>query len=173
VEKQALTQREAIPELFVQWAKRADGTVLLRCVRRDGSTTWQHYEKHSGYFAFHDLRHFAVETTLGFRSGFYGLIADGWDIADTSGKGARGKPPASAGLVEHIVGLLQTEGAGGPALSAAEFNAMIDQMLGADPARPPLTDAQLDRVRNRTLELHGQWAAIPAGSTFELTFSRD
>jgi hypothetical protein len=163
-----------VPELRVQFTKRADGVVVLRCVRRDGSTTWQCHEKHATFFSFHDLRHFAVETTLGFRTGFYGLIADGWDITDTTGKGTRGKPPAAALLAEHVVGLLERERAGGaPPLSAEEFNSQIEMILGADPNRVRLTDAQLVKMRSRTAELHNQWANIPVGSTLDLTFSRD
>src|SRR5262245_10558674 len=163
-----------IPELRVQRTKRADGSVVLRCVRRDGSATWQHHIKHASFYPFHDLRHFAVETTLGLRKGFYGLIADGWDIADTSGKGTRGRLSAASVLVEHIVGLFERERVGGaPTLSASEFNTQIDAMLGMDPDRPSFTDAQLMNVRNRTQELHSQWAGIPVGSTLELTFTRD
>jgi len=162
------------PELRVQFTKRTDGSVVLRCVRRDGSATWQRHEKHSSFFSYHDLRHFAVETTLGLRKGFYGLIADGWDIADTTGKGARGKLSAASVFVEHIVGLFERERAGGALpLSASEFNAQIDAIIGTDPDRPSFTDAQLTTVRNRTEELHRQWAGIPAGSTLELTFNRD
>jgi hypothetical protein len=163
-----------IPELRVELMKRTDGSVVLRCVRRDGSATWQRHEKHAGFFPFHDLRHFAVETTLGLGTGFYGLIADGWDIADTTGKGTRGKLSAASVFVEHVVGLLERERAGGaPPLSASEFNAQLDAMIGTEPDRPSFTDAQLKNVRNRTEELHNQWAAISAGSTLELIFSRD
>jgi len=163
-----------VPELRVQLTKRTDGSVVLRCVRRDGSATWQRHDKHANFFPFHDLRHFAVETTLGLGKGFYGLLAEGWDIADTTGKGRRGKLSPASVFVEHIVGLLERERAGGaPPLSASEFNAQIDTMLGTDPERPSFTDAQLMNVRNRTQELHSQWARIPIGSTLELTFSRD
>ena len=163
-----------VPELRVQFTKRPDGSVVLRCVRRDGSATWQRHEKHASFFSYHDLRHFAVEATLGLRKGFYGLIADGWDIADTTGKGARGKLSAASVFVEHTVGLFERERAGGaPPLSASEFNVQIDAMMGTDPDRSAFTDAQLTNVRNRTEELHNQWAGIPVGSTLELTFNRD
>src|SRR5262245_13689008 len=164
---------EKTPELRVQLSKRADGTAVLRCTRRDGTVTWQRYDKHSNFYPFHDLRHFAVETMLGFRSGFYGLLADGWDIVDTGGKGPRGKLTSTSILVEHIVGLLDREQSGGaPPMSAAEFEEQLQIVLGSDPNRPQLTDSQLTRVRNRVQELHNQWAATAAGSTLELTFNR-
>jgi hypothetical protein len=126
------------------------------------------------FFSLHDLRHFVVETTLGLRDGFYSLIASGWDISDTTGKGARGKPPVAAGFVEHVVGLLDREQSGGAApMTAAEFNAQLDAVLGIDSRRPRFTDAQLALVRNRIEELHNQWFGLAAGSTLDLAFNRD
>src|SRR6185295_12352139 len=131
-------------ELRVEFTKRTDGNVILKCVRRDGSASWQRHDKHAAFFGFHDLTHFAVESTFGFRSGFYGLIADGWDIEDTTGKGKRGKLSAASVLVEHVVGLLSGERAGGAApLSADDFNAQIDQMVGRDASRAAFTEQQL------------------------------
>src|SRR5436309_5544060 len=113
-------------DLRIRFTKRTDGAVVLQCVRRDGSATWERHDKQAVFFSFHDLDHFAVETTLGFRQGFYGLIAEGWDIADTTGKGTRGKLPPEAILVEHVVGLFEREKVGrSEPLSAAEFNAQI------------------------------------------------
>src|SRR5262245_55810834 len=78
--------RDTTPELRIRFTKRPDGAVVLQCVRRDGSATWERHDKQAVFFSFHDLSHFAVETVLGFGRGFYGLIADGWDIADTTGR---------------------------------------------------------------------------------------
>jgi hypothetical protein len=165
---------EKIPELRIQFTKRKDGAVVLRCTRRDNSVTWQRHDKNATFYAFHDLRHLAVETTLGLRNGFYGLLADGWDITETDGKGPRGPLSAGSILAEHIVGLLERERAGGaPPLTAEEFNRQIDTMLGSDPNRPRLVDTQLILARTRTEQLHNQWAMVPAGDTLDLAFSRD
>src|SRR5580693_10474042 len=93
----------------VQFTRRTDGSGVLRCVRDDGSVTWQKNDRHAAFFAVHDLTHFAVETVLGYRRGFFGLIAQGWDLDDTTGKGARGVLPAEAIEVEKIVGLFDSE----------------------------------------------------------------
>jgi len=160
--------------LRVQLTKRADGGAVLRCVRADGSATWQRQDgPRARFFPFHDLTHFAVETTLGFRHAFYGLIADGWEIADTGGKGKRGRLPAESVLAEHVVGLLDRERVGGAApLSAAEFNAQLEQLAasGRVEGARPFTDAELTAVRRLADTLHGRWAALPAGSTLELVF---
>jgi len=49
--------------LRVEITKRADGAGVLRCVRDDGSVTWQKHDRHAAFFALHDLTHYAVETT--------------------------------------------------------------------------------------------------------------
>ena len=152
-----------------------DGTVVLTCIRADGTSTWQRHDKHGEFFSFHDLRHFAVEETLGIRHGFFGLVADGWDIVDTEGKGPRGGLPADALLAEHLVGLLDRERVGGaPPLSAAEVNAHIAELASTGRVAPrALTDAQLTALRQRTEALHNRWTRTPPGSTLELTFARD
>jgi hypothetical protein len=160
------------PELRIRFTKRADGVVIVHCTRRDNSVTWQRHDKHGVFFSFHDLIHFVVETTLGFSHGFFGLLADGWDIVDTTGDGPRGKPPIDAMFVEHIVGLFAGERSGGAEpLPAAEFNALIEQMTGL---RLPhqFTDSELNATRSRIDALHQQWAAVAAGSSMELIFDR-
>jgi hypothetical protein len=44
------------------------------------------HTKHAGHFGLHDLTHCAVETALGYHRGFFGLIDDGRDVDDTTGK---------------------------------------------------------------------------------------
>jgi hypothetical protein len=162
--------------LVVQLTKRADGATVLRCVRADGSTTWQRQERgHARHFSLHDLGHYVVETELGLRQGFYGLIADGWDIEDTTGKGARGPLPAEALVVEYIVGALDVERAGGSEWSAEDFNAQTANYFAGtgSPAPRPLSDAELSRVRSRIAELHTLWWQLPPGETLELRYERD
>ena len=146
---------------------------MLRCERADSTVTWQRQERrHAAFFPLHDLTHFAVETELGFRHGFYGLIAEGWDIVDTSGKGARGPLPREAVTVERIVGAFDAQRAGGTPWAAEAFNeqAALQATASGDAPPRPLSDAELDRVRARTLQLFSRWARLPAGGTLELTF---
>jgi hypothetical protein len=162
------------PELRVQLTKRPDGGAVLRCVRADGSATWQRQEgRQAAFFPLHDLEHYAVETELGFRGGFFGLVADGWAVEDTGGKGARGPLPPEAILVEHLVGFLDVERATGGEWSAAEF---AEQLASAGVTMPPagvLTDDALGRVRARRLELFSRWTTTYPGETLELPFDRD
>jgi hypothetical protein len=147
--------------LRIEIAKQPDGSGVLRCARTDGSVTWQKQGKHAAFFALHDLTHFAVETALGYRRGFFGLIAEGWDIEDTTGKGTRGALPAEAVEVEGIVGAFDSERGSGTLWTAEEFNTFCPR---------PLTSDDIQRVRALRASLFRQWSAIPVGQKLELTF---
>jgi hypothetical protein len=148
--------------LRIEIAKQTDGAGLLRCTRQDGSFTWQKQNRHAVHFAVHDLTHFAVETVLGYRRGFFGLIAEGWDVEDTTGKGTRGALPAEAVEVEEIVGLFDSERASGSVWSAEEFNTFAPRTL---------TDAQIQEVRALRSALSRQWSGIERGQKLELEFN--
>jgi hypothetical protein len=159
--------------LKIQFTRRTDGTALLRCVRDDGSEAWQKQQgAHAAFFPLHDLTHYAVETQLGFSRGFYGLIADGWEIAETTGKEGRGPLPDEAIEVEYIVSVLGAERTGDTRSTAQEFNhlALTFATMKGWPEPRPLTDAELGRVRSRMAELFARWNALPPGGTLELTF---
>lgn len=147
--------------LKIEVTKQADGAGVLRCTRNDGSLTWQKQTKHAVHFALHDLTHYAVETCLGYREGFFGLIAAGWDIEDTTGKSARGPLPPEAVEVEQIVGLFDSERASGTLWTCDEFNQYAPR---------PLTQTDIERVRTLRGELFQQWRNTPPGQSLELSF---
>lgn len=150
----------------VQFTKKADGSGVLCCVRSDGSVTWQKQtDRHAAYFSLHDLTHFAVEIALGLRRGFFGLIAEGWDIEDTTGKGARGPLPPEAGEAEMIVGLFSAERASGVIWTVDEFHESA-AMVGTR----KLTFDEIVRVKKKRSELFQQWSAVEPGATLELQF---
>jgi hypothetical protein len=168
-----------MPPLTIHIKKHTDGAATLTCVRPDGTTTWQRQRGPQGaFFPLHDLTHLAVETELGLRSAFYGLVASGWDLTDFGTGGSGGEIPEEALAAESIVGMLDTERAlrahGHAALEAAEINAQIASHLSArahaGPA-PTLTDDELARIRSRRAELFERWAAVPDGETLTLNWS--
>lgn len=163
------------PPLTMQFTKRPDGAVVLRYRRADGSVVWQRYEgSHARFFPLHDLSHLAVEAELGIRRGFYGLLAEGWEVADLEGKGSRGPLPPESVLIEFIVGLFDAETVGGaPPLHAADFNEQLALMLRDKNLPPPprFTDAQLAAVRAQRRALHAAWAALEAGGSLEVPFA--
>jgi len=156
--------------------KHADGGSTLTCARDDGSTTWQNHPGQRGFFfALHDLTHYVVETTLGLDEGFYGLVAAGWEIEDTTGKGSRGPLPHQTLQVEHLVGLLDQERAGAAVWTARDINEQAGVYFeqAGRPAPPPIDDASLNRIRERTRDLFGEWNRLPAGGTLKLRFPPD
>ena len=159
--------------VIIEFAKRKDGNTILRCIRDDRSTTWQRNDdQHAGFFPLHDLTHYAVETELGFRRGFYGLIAEGWEIAETTGKTGRGALPTETLEVEYLVSAFSAERAGGTITSAAEFNDLAATFARANgmPTPRKLSDEQLGRVRSRFDELAMKWRALSADATMQLPF---
>jgi len=162
-----------VSELTVLIKKRADGSAALSCRRADGSVTWQRQEGAQGrFFPLHDLTHFAVETELGYDQGFFGLVAAGWDITDFGRPWPRGELPTQALLTELLVGFLDGERASGTkwsidelTSSTASYAAQSGRALDLE-----LSDAALDRIRERRGRLFAQWAALRSGETLELTF---
>ena len=159
--------------MLIEFTKRADGRTLLRCVRADGSLTWQRNDdQQARFFPLHDLTHYAVETELGFTRGFFGLIAEGWKIDETTGKTARGALPDEALEVEYIVSAFSAERASGASASAAEFNELAATFANAKgmPSPRQLSDEDLARVRSRFDELAMKWRALAQGQKLELVF---
>jgi hypothetical protein len=147
--------------LQIEIVKQPDGAGVLRCTRQDGSVTWQKQAKHAAHFALHDLTHYAVETALGYRCGFFGLIAQGWDMEDTTGKGARGPVPAEAIEVERIVGLFDSERGSGAIWTTEEFNEFAPRRL---------TSAEIQAVRSLRSALFQRWSAVAPGQKLVLPF---
>jgi hypothetical protein len=147
--------------LRIEISRQPDGAVTLRCTREDGSVTWQKQTKHAAHFVLHDLTHYAVETALGYRRGFFGLIAEGWDAEDTTGKGARGPLPAEAVEVERVVGLFDTERGSGVLWTLEEFNQFSPRAL---------TLENIQSVRALRSALFQQWSALAPGQKMELSF---
>jgi hypothetical protein len=161
-------------DLLIRLTKHADGESVLQCTRANGSTIWQrHHGRQAAFFPLHDLTHFAIESEVGFRRAFYGLLADGWDFEDTTGKGARGALPPEALAVEHLVGAFDLERAGSVVWTAVELNEQATTFAAERglPSPRSLTGDELMRVRSRIGELLGRWAALRAGATLELSFT--
>jgi len=163
-----------MPTLAIRLTKRAADEYALTCVRPDGSIARQQYQGPTAmFFPKHDLTHFVVETALGMRRGFYGLVAEGWNLGDFGTPWPRGKPPADADPVEDVVQLLDRESGAQQPWTAAEFNGFIAQFQTQHPAaRPiaPVTDKTLADLRAQLGKLTAQWAALPVGQTLELSF---
>lgn len=152
--------------LKIEIVKRADGAGLLRCTRADGSVIWQKQsERHAVHFTHHDLTHFAVETTLGYEQGFFGLIASGWDIEDTTGKGRSGPLPDEAGEVESVVGLFDSERGSGTLWTPDEFAHFAPRRLTRK-----LDEAAILGIRSSRADLFRRWAGVEIRGKLELDY---
>ena len=161
-------------DLIIRIKKKSDGSAALSCQRADGSVTWQRQNGQQGrFFPLHDLTHYAVETVLGYTRGFYGLVAEGWDLTDFGNAWPRGPLPPEALVAEFIVGLLDRERGAGVEWSAAEFRGAAATYFVQHGLDAPwiVTDDDLRQVRDKRRELFAQWAALQAGEAFELRFS--
>jgi hypothetical protein len=165
-----------MPDLSIRIKKKTDGAAALSCIRADGSATWQRQDGQLGtFFPLHDLTHFAVETVLGFKRAFYGLLAEGWDITRFAEPGMSRQLPEEAGLAEVLVGFFDVERATGTRATAEDFNWKIETYYDEHATPTPtfrMTDDQLDRIRALRADLFARWHAVQPGDSLELTFER-
>ena len=161
----------------VRIKKKTDASAALSCARADGSVTWQRQQGPQGaFFPLHDLTHYAVESVLGFKHAFYGLVAQGWDISRFEEPGIAKQLPEEASLAELIVGFFDVERATGVISNADDFNWKIDTYFDANKTPVPsfrMTDARLQEIRALRGTLFERWRALAPGETLELTFGVD
>lgn len=148
---------------------RTDKYDDLRCVRRDGSATGCAMPR-QGILP-HDLVHYVVESTLGWRNAFYGMIAGGTDIGPAM---EQAHDPDNAALldqaihVEAIVESLQAQlwsGAFDAAMFAEGVRGACTVRNRSVPALPP--DAGR-RLFDAVLALDERWRQVPWHGTLEL-----
>ena len=158
------------PRLRIRFKKLRDGSHNFSCERADGTQTWQRQPNIS---PMHDLTHYAVETILGHRHGFYGMVADGWDLSDFGAPWPRGRIPADADPSELIVGFFDVERTMEQPMTSQEFNQAIGTYyrdhFGRD-AEWEVTEKQRLAIRVRMRELFQQWRQLAPGDTLELPF---
>lgn len=161
--------------LTLRFQRHLDGAVSLCAERAEGSATWQRQTgQRAAFFTRHDLTHFAVETVIGYQSAFYGLLAAGWDFADFGMPWQHRPLPPDAVASELLVGLFDTEGAGGASWTAAEFNeqtATFYTARGLLETPPILTDALIGAIRATRDDLFVRWSAVPTGGMLKLRFA--
>lgn len=161
--------------IVIRIKKGKDGRTALSCLRGDGSTTWQRQEGgQAAFFPRHDLTHYAVESTLGLRQGFFGLVAEGWNFSDFGSPWRRGPLPIEAVISELIVGFLDSERITDERRPVEEINERIAERYVENdlPARLPISEEELEKVRQRRGELFVRWDAVKPGDALEISFER-
>lgn len=151
----------------IQLKKGRDGRSTLACIRDDGSRTWARVHP---LFPEHDPTHCAVESVLGFREAFFGLVASGWEIDAFTVKHL--KLPDEAMWAENIVGLLDLERSSGQLITASELNEELAVVLAKQQVPPfrAMTDEDLSNMRQLRGSLTSRWRRPPEGETLEIGF---
>lgn len=163
-----MTDRNIAPRaLAVRFSRRgARSTITL--TRSDGSTTGGTLQ----FSVAHDLLHFAIESELGCRRAFFGLIADGLSLGafEVSGAAQALNLPPEAVVIEHLVGLMQAELNDGAPHGDLVIRLMHAAGAPAAPIAARLDDATLNRIRTHFCELRDRWMHVPDGGDLELQF---
>ena len=159
--------------IVIRIKKGKDGRTALSCTRADGTTTWQRQEgAQATFFPKHDLTHYAVETALGHRQGFYGLVSAGWDFSDFGNPWPRGRLPVQASISEMIVGMLDMERRMGERVTVQELNQKLAEYAVETslPQQLEITEEDLARVRAKRAEMFAKWEAVQPGDALEIPF---
>jgi hypothetical protein len=156
-------------KLIVTRRGRTDKYDDLRCLRRDGSATGCAMPR-QGILP-HDLVHYVVESTLGWRHAFYGMIAAGIDIGPAM---EQAHDPGNADLAdqaihaEAVVESLQAQLWSG-AFDAALFDEGVRTVCTARGRSVPALPADAGRrLFDAALELDARWRQVPWHGTLEL-----
>lgn len=139
--------------MLIRLTKQSDRRHTLAVTRADGSS--ERVELESRSLLRHDLAHFAVETALSLRGGFWGSVARG---APLTGEGIEGR---EAALAETLAGPAQTlmrDDAG-----IGDYRALLERVL---PERA--SDEAAASIHEQVRRLRGHWRATPFGGTMEI-----
>jgi hypothetical protein len=166
----------ALPPAMLIRLKKVPGGVVLSCLRPGGGAEVQR-TGHGGFFALHDLMHYAVESSLGLERSFFGLVRDGWSFDTFSDKSdpRYHTLPREAVWTEHAVAALSRLWPGEAwrddavlILLTEELNAELASVAGADPRR--LTTVDVARVCERFEDVSRRWVEVAARGHLELRF---
>ncbi len=122
------------------------------------------------FFVRHDLSHFAVETILGYKTAFYGMINNGVELSDFMVKERRDalKLTTEAMHAESLANLFLMDFVDGPVenFDQVQQQTMTTSFPNAEPVS--LTGEQINSVRQTLSNLLFQWNQLPAGEFFQL-----
>jgi hypothetical protein len=111
--------------MLIRLSKHTGKPHVIKYIRDDGTETWMQADD---FFVRHDLSHFALETVLGYKTAFNGMINSGMDIKDFENREKRRamKVTDEAGYAENMANLFLGEVVQG---NFEDFNAVQQQTL--------------------------------------------
>jgi hypothetical protein len=156
-------------KLVAERLGRTDKLDRLRCIRRDGSETATAMPR-QGILP-HDLVHYVVESGLGWRHGFLGMVAAGFDIGwsmeqahDPANRSIADQAIHAEAVVESLQAQLWSGG-----FDDALF---LDGVRGACEVRgrgvPELEPGVGSRLFEQAQALNARWQQVPFHGALEL-----
>jgi len=160
--------------MTIRFTKGQGKRDTLAIIRDDGTSTWSAL---TPGFATHDFMHYALETALGCKDAFLGLVGRGLAI-ESFGEvdpATRQKPqlPAEAIYAETTVQTLWQYWMAGDWPEAGALSDLLEiawQQFGM-PAPERITTEQLSHVREIFMGLVSRWERVLPGETLEVTFA--
>jgi hypothetical protein len=158
--------------LQIRLKKGRDGHVASFALHRANGTVTV-MRNPNPFFPVHDLTHYAVESVLRHRRGFYGLVSEGWNFEDFGTPWPRGPLPPDTEPAEFIVGMFDLERATGIEMTIEDINEQLQRYAAEHPATPRahLSPPQLDEVRRRVRAYAERWATLAPGDTLVLDYA--
>jgi hypothetical protein len=156
--------------MHILLTKISDERHALEIVRGDGAR--ERVELVTREFLFHDLLHYAIESSRGTQEGFWGALASGKtmaDINDRSGASMR-EYSGTMAVIEQTVGMMTGAiKSGAPAEEVVATLRQFHEALGQ--AMPEwCTEEFVDDVRERMRRIQGRWQATARGKTMEIAW---
>ena len=153
----------------IRFLKKKNGKHVLTCKRNDGSSTWSHLD---AFFLRHDLMHYSVETTMQFKTAFYGMIAKGISTTefDLPKEQRNIKLSDETIYAEHIVNLAMIENREG---KFDDFNIQFRESLQQSNSslNPVIVkEEQLEKMHTTYNKLIAEWNKLHKGESLTLHF---
>ena len=155
--------------MIIHLRKGNDGPDTLTCVRKDGSITKDELQPRSVY---HELAHYAVESSLGFTDGFFGMIEKGLQIEEYELENQDRKIEYSPESyhAEFLASLIQSA----VALGKIDMTYVEFMKAGAKDwalSFPELPEPEvLEAIRVKAATLTAEWEALPPDAELTLEF---
>lgn len=153
----------------IRFTKNTAGQHSISYRRDDGSVTWMHA---SPYFVHHDLGHYAIETSLGYRTAFLGMINNGMQIRDFEDREKRlsMRVTDEGWYAESMANIFLMEITQGGVDNFNQVAAAAFAEMGLPIPPPQLAPDEIAKIRNKIQELLVQWQQLPEKGSLLLTF---
>ena len=156
--------------MLIQFTKNSGKSHTIKYIRDNGTVTWM---QANAFFVRHDLSHYALEKTLGYKTAFNGMINNGMNIRDFESREKRMSMSitAEAWYAENMANLFLIEVEQG---NFEDFNLVQQKAFSTMNKKltaPLLSLERIEDIRIYLRELLQQWNQLPPGQTLELSFS--